>query len=95
MPKLGEAAVSEGATSATESTGGLQTAAGTAQGKIDLNSASATDMEALPGIGEVRAGAIVTYREANGPFASVDAVTDVSGIGPATLEAIRDLVEVR
>jgi competence protein ComEA len=52
-------------------------------------------MEALPGIGEVRAGAIVTYREANGPFASVDAVTDVSGIGPATLEAIRDLVEVR
>jgi competence protein ComEA len=52
-------------------------------------------LEELPGIGEVRAKAIVDYREANGPFASIDAVMDVTGIGPATLAAIQDLVEAR
>lgn len=100
LPKLGEAAASDSVVPATQPTGGLQTtggpqANGRAQGKINLNSASAAELEELPGIGEVRAGAIVAYREANGPFTSIDAVTDVSGIGPATLETIRDLVEAR
>ncbi len=100
LPILGEAAASDSAGPTTQSTGGLQStagpeSAGPAQGKIDLNSANASELEELPGIGEVRAGAIVAYRDANGPFANIDAVMDVSGIGPATLEAIRDLVEAR
>lgn len=61
---------------------------------INVNSASATELEALPGVGEVIAQAIVDYRTENGPFASVDQLLDVSGIGDATLESIRELVTV-
>jgi competence protein ComEA len=61
---------------------------------INVNTASATELEALPGVGEVIAQAIVDYRTENGPFASVDQLLDVSGIGDATLENIRELVTV-
>jgi competence protein ComEA len=61
---------------------------------INVNTATATELEELPGVGEVIAQAIVDYRTENGPFASVDQLLDVSGIGDATLENIRDLVTV-
>lgn len=61
---------------------------------VNVNSASATELEVLPGVGEVIAQAIVDYRTDNGPFATVDDLLDVSGIGDATLEDIRDLVTV-
>lgn len=61
---------------------------------INVNSASATELEALPGVGEVIAQAIVDYRTENGAFASVEQLLDVSGIGDATLEDIRELVTV-
>jgi len=61
---------------------------------INVNTASATELEALPGVGEVIAQAIVDYRTENGPFTSVDQLLDVSGIGDATLENIRELVTV-
>ncbi len=64
-------------------------------GKININSASATELESLPGIGPTIAQRIVAYRETNGPFATVDDLINVSRIGPATLESIRDLVEAR
>lgn len=65
-----------------------------APGLINVNTASATELEALPGIGEVIAQRIVDYRTQNGPFASVDQLDDVSGIGEAILAEIRDLVSV-
>ena len=67
---------------------------GVAGGLINVNTATATELEELPGVGEVIAQAIVDYRTENGPFASVDQLLDVSGIGDATLESIRDLVTV-
>lgn len=67
---------------------------GSSGGLININSASATELETLSGIGEVLAATIVEYREQNGPFASVEDLMDVSGIGPATLEEIRDQVTV-
>jgi competence protein ComEA len=67
---------------------------GSSSGLININSASATELETLSGIGEVLAATIIEYREQNGPFASVDDLMDVSGIGPATLEEIRDQVTV-
>ena len=63
-------------------------------GLMDLNAATAADLDMLPRIGPVRAGDIVSYREVNGPFESVDQITEISGIGPATLEGIRPLVAV-
>jgi competence protein ComEA len=65
-----------------------------AGGLLNVNSASATELETLSGIGEVLAATIVEYREQNGPFTSVDGLMDVSGIGPATLEEIRDQVTI-
>ncbi len=62
------------------------------ESRIDLNSASAEELQALPGIGEVKANAIVAYRRDVGPFSSVEEVVEVRGIGPATLDAIADLV---
>jgi competence protein ComEA len=73
----------------TGSTGGTTTG-----GLLNINTASAADFESLSGIGEVLAAAIVDYRTENGPFASVDDLEDVSGIGPATLEEIRDQITV-
>jgi len=63
-------------------------------GLINVNTATATELEELPGVGEVIAQAIIDYRTENGPFTSVDQLLDVSGIGDATLEDIRDLVTV-
>ena len=63
-------------------------------GLINVNTAATTELEELPGVGEVIAQAIVDYRTENGPFASVDQLLDVSGIGDATLENIRELVTV-
>ena len=64
----------------------------TPTGPVDLNRATAAELDALPGIGPATAQAIVDHREANGPFASVDDLEAVRGIGPAKLEAIRPLV---
>ena len=63
-------------------------------GLIDLNTAPSRELETLPGIGPSLAGAIIAYREDNGPFAAVDDVDDVPGIGPKTLDSIRELVTV-
>lgn len=61
---------------------------------LDLNVASATELEALPGIGPVLAQRIVEHRDAYGPFASVDGLLEVSGVGPAVLEKLRSGVRV-
>jgi len=64
-------------------------------GKIDLNTATVEQLALLPGIGPVKATSIVSHRNANGPFSSVEGLLAVSGIGPVTLEGLRDLVVVR
>lgn len=59
-------------------------------GPVDINSADAEALAAaIVGIGEKKAASIIQYREANGPFASVDDLVEVKGIGPATIEKNR------
>jgi competence protein ComEA len=61
---------------------------------VDLNEATAEQLDTLPGVGPVTAAAIITWRDANGRFDSVDQLGDVDGIGPARLDKLRDLVRV-
>ncbi|WP_432540911.1 ComEA family DNA-binding protein [Kineococcus sp. SYSU DK002] len=61
---------------------------------VDLNTATAADLDALPGVGEVLAGRIVAWRTENGPFSAVEDLGEVQGIGPKVLEGLRDLVAV-
>ena len=63
-------------------------------GPVDLNAATAADLDALPGIGPVLAQRIVEHRERNGPFRSVEQLDDVPGIGPATYAELAELVAV-
>jgi len=63
-------------------------------GVININTAPQDQLETLPGIGPVTAQKIIAHREINGPFASIQAIQDVSGIGPVTFEKIRDLITV-
>jgi competence protein ComEA len=74
--------------------GGASAAPGSVTGLVNVNTATNAELETLPGIGEVIAQAIVDHRTEHGPFASVDQLLDVSGIGDATLENIRELVTV-
>ncbi len=61
--------------------------------KININTAPVEQLTELPGIGEVIAQRIVEYRK-NNPFTTVDQITDVQGIGAATLEKLRVLISV-
>ncbi len=61
---------------------------------IDLNAATADELEELPGVGPATAAAIIDHRDEHGAFDSVDALLDVRGIGEAKLDALRDLVTV-
>jgi competence protein ComEA len=63
-------------------------------GKININSATAAELDSLSGIGPTKAQAIVDYRNQNGPFRSVDDLLNVPGIGAKTLETIRDQITV-
>ncbi len=72
--------------------GGTTGASGS--GPVDLNAATAADLDALPGIGPVLAQRIVEHREHSGPFRTVEQLDDVPGIGPATYAELGELVTV-
>lgn len=80
IPAMGEAVAKE----ACETDGGL----------VNLNTADAGRLQTLPGIGESRAADILSYREKNGVFRSVEEIMQVPGIKESTYEKIRDLITV-
>jgi competence protein ComEA len=61
---------------------------------VNVNRATAAELEELPGVGPATAAAIVSDREEHGPFPTIDDLARVRGIGPAKLEQLRDLVAV-
>lgn len=65
-------------------------------GKVNINAADAETLKRdLSGIGSAKANAIVAYRESNGPFASVDELLEVKGIGKALLDKNRDKLAIQ
>ncbi|MEO5839652.1 MAG: helix-hairpin-helix domain-containing protein [Acidimicrobiales bacterium] len=65
-----------------------------AQGPVNLNTATTDQLDALPGVGPATATAIIAYRRDHGPFASIEQLLDVPGIGPSKLAQIRALIVV-
>lgn len=96
----GSASVESGpsATSAGSSGGrgaGATTASGNVSGgKVNINTASASELTSLKGVGEATAEKIVAYREANGPFKKPEDLKRVSGIGDKKFEAVKDAITV-
>ena len=86
VPRQGEA---------PENSAGVADTAGAAHsGPLDLNTASASDLDSLPGIGQSFADRIIEYRTTNGPFTSVEDLQKVKGIGAALFAKIAPLVSV-
>lgn len=75
-----------------QNTGGTEQASGS--GKVNLNTAGKEELMTLSGIGESRADAIIAYREANGPFGSVEEIMNIEGIKEKMFEKIRGSIEV-
>ena len=61
---------------------------------VNINTASVAELDTLPSIGEARAQDIVEYREANGPFATIEDIMNVSGIGTGTYNSVKDHITV-
>lgn len=96
VPKVGEMPAGTMVGPAVFSAGvlGSPAGAGASQGTVSLNSATAEQLDTLPGIGPALAAQIIAYRQAQGPFTSVEQLTDVPGIGSAKLEQLRPLVRL-
>ncbi|HTG48044.1 MAG TPA: ComEA family DNA-binding protein [Actinomycetota bacterium] len=80
--------------SGAPASGSSGTSGGVPGALVNINTASESELEALNGVGPVTANAIIQYRTEHGPFATVDDLLNVSGIGPATLEDLRPQVTV-
>lgn len=81
------------ATTGTTTTGaGQASSSGASKGKVNLNTASAEELQTLSGIGPSLSQRIIDYRQANGPFKSVDDLRKVSGIGDTRFKSLKDLV---
>jgi competence protein ComEA len=87
-PVLGSAAIGASAGGQGSPTPGSR------PGVVNLNTATEAELDALPGVGPVTAAAIVSWRNANGPFTDVEQLAEVDGIGPAKLSKLRELVRV-
>ena len=96
VPAVGEGAGPEVVplTAGTSGGGRVGAGSGRAGARLNVNTADAAALEELPGIGPALAVAIVEHRRRSGPFATVDELVEVSGIGPVKLEQIRPLATV-
>ncbi|MEI6039824.1 MAG: helix-hairpin-helix domain-containing protein [Candidatus Berkelbacteria bacterium] len=62
--------------------------------KININTASLAELDKLPGVGPVRAGDIISYREKNSGFKTIEDIKNIKGIGDVSFEKIKDLITI-
>ena len=93
----GEGEMMAGAVGIQDSVGRQEesTQSGISDDKIDINTASEAELCNVPGIGAVRAAAIIAYRQENGGFSSVEDIMNVNGIKEGTFEKIKDSIKVK
>ncbi|WFA03789.1 helix-hairpin-helix domain-containing protein [Bacillus sp. HSf4] len=85
----------QGEEASAHSESGSYLAEGEEENTININTASAKELEDIPGVGPSKAEAIVTYREENGPFQTIEDITNVSGIGEKSFEKIKSSISVK
>lgn len=90
---VSQALPTQPATAGSKSNPGAATAT-PADRLIHINTATLEELDTLPGIGPVIAQRIIDYRTTYGPFASIESIQAVSGIGPAKFESIKDLITI-
>jgi len=91
VPYLGGAPATPAATAAFRVLPSAPTATPSSQ-LININTASLSQLETLPGIGPTIAQNIIDYRTAHGPFAHIEDIMNVAGVGPATFDNVKDLI---
>ena len=91
VPRIGEAAPPATGVGGSGASG---SGAGASGAKVNLNSATETELETLPRIGPAMAARILAWRTENGRFASIQDLMEVTGIGDATFDGLKDLVTV-
>ena len=85
----------QGETNPPPPASGGETGGGRSAGAlVNINTATTAELETLPRIGPVTAQRIVEYREANGPFETIEDIQNVPGIGPATFEGMKEMITV-
>jgi competence protein ComEA len=89
IPRRGEAMLGP---ALSADPGGSGSGTTSESGPVSLNAATLEEFDSLPGIGPALAQQIISYREAHGPFTSIDQLSEVPGIGPSKLEQLRPLV---
>ncbi|MBC7251594.1 MAG: helix-hairpin-helix domain-containing protein [Anaerolineae bacterium] len=91
IPKVGEESLPLPSPPAS-----LTSAASSVQpaGKVNINTATAEELDTLPGIGPALAQRIIEYRQTNGPFQSIEEIKNVSGIGDKLFEKLKDLITI-
>jgi competence protein ComEA len=92
VPRTGDAPVAVPDDSGRST--GMDLEKATPAGPVNINTASLEELQTLPGIGETKAKAIIAYREDKQGFKSIDELQNVTGIGPATFERLKDLITV-
>jgi competence protein ComEA len=94
VPKIGEVSSEQPGQESlivADGTGGIISYS---DGKININTASLSELDTLPGIGPTTAQKIIDYRTQNGPFKSIEDIKNVSGIGEKKFEQIKDKIKV-
>lgn len=91
VPKIGEMLI---APPVIEAPAAQQAASPSGGGLVNINTADETGLTTLSGIGPAKAAAIIAHREEHGPFASIEALKDVTGIGDKTFDQLKESISI-